>query len=117
MELFRRAVRIVDDVVLFQSGDTRPVKPDAHYERPEDKRDHWREDGTRQCLSTASQVLHRTVIIPRLSYGGTSGYDHLRDIRGRLYWENTFSYFGVKGVSIPVAVSVFPDELYPASRS
>jgi pimeloyl-ACP methyl ester carboxylesterase len=36
---------------------------------------------------------------------------------GRLYWENTFSYFGVKGVSIPVAVSVFPDELYPAPRS
>ena len=36
---------------------------------------------------------------------------------GRLYWENTYSYFGVKGVSIPVAVSVFPDELYPAPRS
>jgi pimeloyl-ACP methyl ester carboxylesterase len=36
---------------------------------------------------------------------------------GRLYWENTFSYFGVKGVSIPVAVSVFPDELYAAPRS
>ena len=26
-------------------------------------------------------------------------------------------YFNVKGVSIPVAVSVFPDELYPAPRS
>jgi pimeloyl-ACP methyl ester carboxylesterase len=26
-------------------------------------------------------------------------------------------FFGVKGVSIPVAVSVFPDELYPAPRS
>jgi hypothetical protein len=39
---------------------------------------------------------------------------------GRLYWEafeNKFSFFGVKGVSIPVAVSVFPDELYPAPRS
>jgi pimeloyl-ACP methyl ester carboxylesterase len=36
---------------------------------------------------------------------------------GRLYWENTYSYFAVKGVSIPVAVSVFPDELYPAPRS
>jgi len=36
----------------------------------------------------------------------------------RLYWENKFaSFFGVKGVSIPVAVSVFPDELYPALRS
>ena len=27
------------------------------------------------------------------------------------------SYFNAKGVSIPVAVSVFPDELYPAPRS
>ena len=36
----------------------------------------------------------------------------------RLYWENKFaSFFGVKGVSISVAVSVFPDELYPAPRS
>jgi pimeloyl-ACP methyl ester carboxylesterase len=39
----------------------------------------------------------------------------------RLYWENKFASFfgvkGVKGVSIPVAVSVFPDELYPAPRS
>jgi pimeloyl-ACP methyl ester carboxylesterase len=38
----------------------------------------------------------------------------------RLYWEcleNKISFFGVKGVSIPVAVSVFPDELYPAPRS
>ena len=39
---------------------------------------------------------------------------------GRLYWEafeNKVSFFGVKGVSIPVAVSVFPDELYQAPRS
>jgi len=35
----------------------------------------------------------------------------------RLYWENKLSYFSAKGVSIPVAVSVFPDELYPAPRS
>jgi pimeloyl-ACP methyl ester carboxylesterase len=38
----------------------------------------------------------------------------------RLYWEcleNKISFFGVKGVAIPVAVSVFPDELYPAPRS
>ena len=39
---------------------------------------------------------------------------------GRLYWENKgASFFAVKGVNatIPVAVSVFPDELYPAPRS
>jgi hypothetical protein len=38
----------------------------------------------------------------------------------RLYWENwgKYGYFNAKGVSsIPVAVSVFPDELYPAPRS
>src|SRR6201996_5169605 len=37
----------------------------------------------------------------------------------RLYWENwgKVGYFNAKGVSIPVAVSVFPDELYPAPRS
>ncbi len=35
----------------------------------------------------------------------------------RLYWENKLTYFGVKGVTIPVAVSVFPDELYPTPRS
>jgi pimeloyl-ACP methyl ester carboxylesterase len=39
---------------------------------------------------------------------------------GRLYWENKgSSFFAVKGVgaAVPVAVSVFPDELYPAPRS
>jgi pimeloyl-ACP methyl ester carboxylesterase len=35
----------------------------------------------------------------------------------RIYWENKFSFFNVKNVAIPVAVSVFPDELYPAPRS
>src|SRR6204780_2741607 len=37
----------------------------------------------------------------------------------RLYWENwgKLGYFNAKGVSIPVAVSVFPDELYPAPQS
>jgi pimeloyl-ACP methyl ester carboxylesterase len=36
---------------------------------------------------------------------------------GRLYWENKFSFFGVKHVSIPAAVSVFPGERYQAPRS
>ncbi|TCM99044.1 pimeloyl-ACP methyl ester carboxylesterase [Paenibacillus sp. BK033] len=35
----------------------------------------------------------------------------------RLYWENKYPFFGVKGVKIPTAVSVFPDELYEAPRS
>lgn len=37
---------------------------------------------------------------------------------GRLYWEYWGKgYFNVKGVTIPVAISVFPDELYPAPKS
>jgi pimeloyl-ACP methyl ester carboxylesterase len=36
---------------------------------------------------------------------------------GRLYWENKLGFFNVKGVSIPVAVTSFPDELYPTPRS
>jgi pimeloyl-ACP methyl ester carboxylesterase len=36
----------------------------------------------------------------------------------RLYWENKgASFFAVKGVTVPTAVSVFPDELFPAPRS
>ena len=36
---------------------------------------------------------------------------------GRLYWEYKGSYFDVKNVSIPVAVSFFPDEIYTMPRS
>ncbi|HEX6719675.1 MAG TPA: epoxide hydrolase [Pyrinomonadaceae bacterium] len=35
----------------------------------------------------------------------------------RLYTENTFAFFSVKGVNIPVAVSAFPEDLYQAPRS
>jgi pimeloyl-ACP methyl ester carboxylesterase len=35
----------------------------------------------------------------------------------RLYRENTFNYFSPKGVTIPVAVSTFPDELYRVPQS
>ena len=34
----------------------------------------------------------------------------------RLYWENKLAFFAPKGVTIPVAVSAFPDELYQAPR-
>jgi pimeloyl-ACP methyl ester carboxylesterase len=51
------------------------------------------------------------VTIAWLTNTGVSG--------GRIYWENwgKYGFFNVKGVKIPVAVSVFPDELYPAPRS
>ena len=35
----------------------------------------------------------------------------------RLYWEYKGGFFNAKGVSIPVAVSVFPGEQYQAPRS
>jgi pimeloyl-ACP methyl ester carboxylesterase len=36
---------------------------------------------------------------------------------GRIYWENKLSFYEPKGVSIPVAVSVFPDEIDAVPRS
>ncbi|WP_027687759.1 epoxide hydrolase family protein [Rhizobium leguminosarum] len=35
----------------------------------------------------------------------------------RLYWENKLAFFQPKNVKIPVAVSVFPDEIYAAPKS
>jgi pimeloyl-ACP methyl ester carboxylesterase len=35
----------------------------------------------------------------------------------RLYWENKADFFDAKKISIPYAISVFPDELYQAPRS
>jgi pimeloyl-ACP methyl ester carboxylesterase len=36
---------------------------------------------------------------------------------GRLYWENKAGFFDAKNISIPFAISVFPNELYQAPRS
>src|SRR5262249_28096221 len=35
----------------------------------------------------------------------------------RLYWESKLAFFAPKGVTIPTAVSVFPDEIYSAPQS
>jgi pimeloyl-ACP methyl ester carboxylesterase len=35
----------------------------------------------------------------------------------RLYWESHLAFFAPKGVTIPTAVSVFPDEIYSAPKS
>jgi pimeloyl-ACP methyl ester carboxylesterase len=71
-------------------------------------------------------------LIARVFAGGTEGLtrdDVLDNITltwltntaisgARLYWENKgASFFAVKNVVVPTAVSVFPDELYPAPRS
>jgi pimeloyl-ACP methyl ester carboxylesterase len=59
---------------------------------------------------TRDDVLDN-ITITWLTNTGVSG--------GRIYWENwgKYGFFNVKGVKIPVAVSVFPDELYPAPQS
>ena len=67
-------------------------------------------DGKTEGL-TRDDVLDN-ITLTWLTNTGVSG--------GRLYWENWgSSFFAVRGVkaSVPVAVSVFPDELYPAPRS
>jgi pimeloyl-ACP methyl ester carboxylesterase len=35
----------------------------------------------------------------------------------RLYWENKADFFDAKPITVPFAISVFPDELYQAPRS
>ena len=35
----------------------------------------------------------------------------------RLYWENKADFFDAKPITIPFAITVFPDELYQAPRS
>jgi pimeloyl-ACP methyl ester carboxylesterase len=35
----------------------------------------------------------------------------------RLYWESKLAFFAPKGVTLPTAVSAFPDEIYQAPRS
>jgi pimeloyl-ACP methyl ester carboxylesterase len=35
----------------------------------------------------------------------------------RLYWENKADFFDAKKITVPFAISVFPDELYQAPRS
>jgi pimeloyl-ACP methyl ester carboxylesterase len=65
-------------------------------------------DGKSEGL-TRDDVLDN-ITIAWLTNTGISG--------ARLYWEYWGKgYFNAKGVTIPAAVSVFPDELYPAPRS
>ena len=64
-------------------------------------------DGIDEGL-TRDDVLDN-VTIAWLTNTGISG--------ARLYWENKLSFVAPKGVTIPVAVSAFPDELYLYPRS
>ncbi|WP_372783186.1 epoxide hydrolase family protein [Phenylobacterium sp.] len=64
-------------------------------------------DGQTEGL-TKDDVLDN-VTIAWLTNTGVSG--------ARLYWENTLPFLTPQNIAIPVAVSVFPDELYPCPRS
>jgi hypothetical protein len=65
-------------------------------------------DGTPYGALTRDDILDNIT----LSWLTTTGIS-----AGRLYWENKLSFFEPKGVSIPVAVSVFPEEVDAAPRS
>ncbi|MBB4188641.1 pimeloyl-ACP methyl ester carboxylesterase [Sinorhizobium terangae] len=64
-------------------------------------------DGEREGL-TRDDVLDNITLYWLTNTGVSSA---------RLYWENKLAFFAPKGITIPVAVSAFPDELYQAPRS
>jgi pimeloyl-ACP methyl ester carboxylesterase len=65
-------------------------------------------DGTLQSDLTRDDLLDN-ITLYWLTNTGVSA--------ARLYWENTAGFFDAKPITIPVAISVFPDELYQAPRS
>jgi pimeloyl-ACP methyl ester carboxylesterase len=77
----------------------------------------------------AASLRHLTdLFVDGVPYGAVTRDDVLDNITltwltntgvssGRLYAENKDSFFAVKGVTVPTAVSVFPEELYEAPRS
>ena len=64
-------------------------------------------DGVKEGL-TRDDVLDNVTLF-WLTNTGVSSF--------RLYWENKLPFFSPKGVKVPVAVSVFPDELYATPRA
>jgi len=64
-------------------------------------------DGQREGL-TPDDVLDNVTLYWLTNTGVSSA---------RLYWESKLAFFAPKGVTIPVGVSAFPDELYQAPRS
>ena len=65
-------------------------------------------DGTPYGELTRDDVLDNITLFWLTNTGISSG---------RLYWENKLPFFDPKGVSIPVAVSVFPEEIDAVPRS
>jgi pimeloyl-ACP methyl ester carboxylesterase len=65
-------------------------------------------DGTLQSALTRDDLLDNITLYWLTNTGVSSG---------RLYWENKADFFDAKPISIPFAISVFPDELYQAPYS
>ena len=65
-------------------------------------------DGTYQSALTRDDLLDN-ITLYWLTNTGVSA--------ARLYWENKADFFDAKPITIPFAISVFPDELYEAPRS
>ncbi|MBV8221396.1 MAG: epoxide hydrolase [Solirubrobacterales bacterium] len=65
-------------------------------------------DGTYQSALTWDDLLDN-ITLYWLTNTGISA--------ARLYWENKADFFDAKPITIPFAISVFPDELYQAPRS
>ncbi len=49
-------------------------------------------------------------------FGHAASTSHAR-LGAHLYWENKLDVFDIKGETVPVGVTAFPDELYQAPRS
>jgi pimeloyl-ACP methyl ester carboxylesterase len=64
--------------------------------------------GTYQSALTRDDILDN-ITLYWLTNTGVSA--------ARLYWENQADFFNAKKISIPFAISVFPDELYQAPRT
>jgi pimeloyl-ACP methyl ester carboxylesterase len=64
--------------------------------------------GTYQSALTRDDLLDNITLYWLTNTGVSSA---------RLYWENKADFFDAKNISIPFAISVFPEELYQAPRS
>jgi pimeloyl-ACP methyl ester carboxylesterase len=65
-------------------------------------------EGTYQSDLTTDDLLDNITLYWLTNTGVSSA---------RLYWENKADFFDAKQITIPFAISVFPDELYQAPRS
>jgi pimeloyl-ACP methyl ester carboxylesterase len=67
-----------------------------------------------RVFSGQSEGLSRTDILDNVTLYWLTG---TAVSSARLYWESKLAFFAPKGVTLPVAVSAFPDEIYTAPRS